>query len=117
VKPLDEIMRCFTDTIDEFWRDLPQAPNAISDTPWPSQQLRIADGMAAVARRVPIDRQDKEQWGVRSGFQDFLSLRIVCQHLPDEIVEASQWCRQATNVLFLLFSQQPSSLSFPVCRV
>ena len=60
-----------------------------------------------VDRRVPIDRQDKEQWGVRSGFQDFLSLRIVCQHLPDEIVEASQWCRQATNVLFLLLSQQP----------
>ena len=80
--------------------------------------LRIADGRAAVsARRVPIDRQDKEQWGVRSGFQDFLSLRIVCQHLPDEIVEASQWCRQATNVLFLLFSQQPSSFSFPACRV
>ena len=44
---------------------------------------------------------------MRSGFQDFLSLRIVCQHLPDEIVEASQWCRQATNVLFLLLSQQP----------
>lgn len=112
-------MRCFTDTIDEFWRDLPQAPNAISDTLGPAgfAPLRIADGMAAVARRVPIDRQDKEQWGVRSGFQDFLSLRIVCQHLPDEIVEASQWCRQATNVLFLLFSQQPSSFSFPVCRV
>ena len=54
---------------------------------------------------------------MRSGFQDFLSLRIACQHLPDEIVEASQWCRQATNVLFLLFSQQPSSLSFPLSRL
>ena len=70
-----------------------------------------------VDRRVPIDRQDKEQWGVRSGFQDFLSLRIVCQHLPDEIVEASQWCRQATNVLFLLLSQQPlhSPFQFGKC--
>ena len=29
-------MRCFTDTIDEFWRDLPQAPNAISDTLGPA---------------------------------------------------------------------------------
>ena len=79
----------------------------------PALRIKIVGGLL-VDRRVPIDRQDKEQWGVRSGFQDFLSLRIVCQHLPDEIVEASQWCRQATNVLFLLLSQQPLHSPNPV---
>ena len=28
---------------------------------------------------------------MRSGFQDFLSLRIVCQHLPDEIMFDGVW--------------------------